>query len=53
MNAWLRYLLQLVVAIGLSRPVRVIGDFILLSLFFLAVSALTEGLLMLLLGLWA
>lgn len=50
MNAWLRYLLQLVIAIGVSRPVKGIAVFILLSLFLLAVSALTEGLLTLLLG---
>jgi len=48
--SWLRYLLQLVIAIGVSRPVKGIAVFILLSLFLLAVSALTEGLLTLLLG---
>ena len=48
--SWLRYLLQLVIAIGVSRPVKGIAVFILLSLFLLVVSALTEGLLTLLLG---
>ena len=47
---WLRYLIQLVIAIGVSKPVKGIGVFILSALWVLAVSALTEGLLLLLLG---
>ena len=50
MNAWLRYLIQLVIAIGVSKPVRVLVVFILSALWTLGVCALAEGLLLLLLG---
>ena len=48
MNAWLRYLIELVIAIGVSKPVRVLVVFILSALWTLGVCALAEGLLLLL-----
>ena len=48
MNAWLQYLIQLVIAIGVSKPVRVLVVFILSALWTLGVCALAEGLLLLL-----
>lgn len=48
MNAWFRYLIELAIAIGVSKPMKGVGVFILSAMWTLGVCALAEGLLLLL-----